>query len=246
MTKRILVFTYGAAAYLAFFATFLYLIGFVSGLVVPKSIDSAPTGPLGGAMLVNFGLITLFGLQHSLMARPWFKRAWTRVIPDAAERSTFVLATVIVLNFLFWQWQPMGGVLWHVEDPTLRMILLAISLTGWLIVLVATVLIDHFDLFGLRQVVLYLRGLPYTPLAFRQPWLYRRVRHPLYLGFLIAFWVAPTMTMAHFLFAVVLTCYILMAIQFEEQDLAHQHGRAYLEYRKRVPMLIPSSTKKAA
>jgi len=242
MAKRILVFAYGAASYLAFFATFLYLMGFVSGFIVPKSIDSAPEGPLGEAMLVNFSLIALFGLQHSIMARRWFKRGMTQVVPEPVERATFVLATVVVLNLLFWQWRPMGGVLWNVSEPALRTALLVISLMGWLLVLTATFLINHFDLFGLRQVYLYLRGVPYTQIAFRQPWLYRQVRHPLYLGFLIAFWVAPTMTMAHFFFAVVITSYILMAIQFEEHDLVEQHGHAYLEYRKRVGMLIPKSS----
>lgn len=237
--KRISVFVYGVVAYGAFFATFLYAIGFVGNLLVPKSIDAAPTVPLAQALLVNTLLLGIFALQHSIMARPAFKRLLTRVIPEPAERSTYVLASSLALIGLFVFWQPIGGVVWDVQDPIARAVLYGLFAFGWALVLITTFIINHFDLFGLRQVWLYLRGKPYTRLQFVTPGPYRIVRHPLYVGWLFAFWATPTMTAAHLFFAVVTTAYILIAIRLEERDLVGEHGRSYANYRRRVPMLIP-------
>jgi methanethiol S-methyltransferase len=239
MLIRITTFVYGVLCYLIFFGTFLYAAGFIGNLVVPKSIDSGRGGPLGEALLINAGLLALFAFQHSVMARPWFKRAWTRVIPEPAERSTYVLFSSLALIVLFWRWRPMGLVIWEAHDTGLRALLYVLCLDGWLIVLISTFLINHFDLFGLRQVYLYLRGKPYTPLKFRTPALYRLVRHPLYFGWLLAFWMTPTMTLTHLVFALATTLYILMAIQFEEKDLIGFHGDEYRTYQKRVPMILP-------
>jgi len=184
----------------------------------------------------------LFAIQHSLMARQWFKRAWTRLVPAAVERSTYVLFSSVALLVLFWKWEPMGRVVWNVESGTGQILLYVLYAVGWLTVLVATFLINHFDLFGLRQVWLYLRGIPYTPLQFRTPGLYRIVRHPLYVGWLLVFWSAPLMTVAHLVFAIATTAYILLAIQFEERDLVRLHAE-YAEYRRRVPMLVPIGSK---
>jgi methanethiol S-methyltransferase len=236
--KRVGIFVYGVVAYACFFATFLYAIGFVGNLVVPRSIDSAPEGPLGVAIAIDLLLLGLFAVQHSVMARPAFKRVVTRFIPQAAERSTYTLASSLALILLFWQWRPIGGVVWDVETPFVRALLHAVFVTGWLTVLGATFLINHFDLFGLRQVWLELRGEPYRPLAFGTPGLYRHIRHPLYVGWFLAFWATPTMTAAHLLFAVMTTAYILIAIQLEERDLVAAHTE-YAEYRRRVPMFIP-------
>ncbi|BAU50182.1 membrane protein [Sulfurifustis variabilis] len=237
--KRIGVFVYGAVAYAVFFATFLYAIGFVGGFVVPKSIDSAPTSPLAQALLVNALLLGVFALQHSVMARPAFKRLLTRFVPEPAERSTYVLASSLALIALFAFWQPIGGVVWDVQDPVWRAVLHGLFAFGWGLVLVTTFIINHFDLFGLRQVWLYLRGRPYTRLAFVTPGPYRLVRHPLYVGWFFAFWATPTMTAAHLFFAVATTAYILVAIRLEERDLTAEHGASYTDYRRRVPMLIP-------
>jgi protein-S-isoprenylcysteine O-methyltransferase Ste14 len=236
---RVGVFVYGVLAYACFLATFLYAIGFVGGFGVPRSIDSAADGPLGVAILVDVLLLAIFALQHSVMARPAFKRWWTRIVPEAAERSTYVLASSLALLFLFWQWRPIGGVVWHVEHPLGQAALYGIFAAGWLIVLVTTFLINHFDLFGLRQVWFHLRDEPYRPLGFVTPGPYRYVRHPLYVGWLLAFWATPTMTAAHLLFAVMTTAYILIAIQLEERDLGEVHGERYAEYRRSVPMLVP-------
>ncbi len=237
--KRIGVFLYGVVCYTIFFATFLYAIGFVGNLVVPKSIDSAPHVPLGQALLINTLLLGMFVLQHSVMARKGFKKWWTRIIPKPMERSTYVLFSSAALIALFAYWQPMGGTVWDIQNIMARAILYSAFAFGWLLVLVSTFLINHFDLFGLRQVYLYLRGEEYTPLGFKTPGLYKYVRHPLYVGWLFAFWATPTMTAAHLVFALATTAYILIAIQLEERDLIGAHGRAYIEYRKRVPMLIP-------
>jgi protein-S-isoprenylcysteine O-methyltransferase Ste14 len=239
MVKRVAAFVYGLICYAFFFGTFLYAIGFVGNLVVPKSMDSGREEPLVQALLANLGLLALFAVQHSAMARPGFKRAVKRVLPEPIERSTYVLASSLALTLLFWQWRPMGGTVWEVEAPSGRLLLHVVCAAGWLTVLTSTFLINHFDLFGLRQVWLHLRGEPNTPIAFRIPGPYRVVRHPLYVGWLLAFWATPTMTVAHMVFALATTGYILAAIQLEERDLIGAHGDTYRDYRKSVPMLIP-------
>jgi protein-S-isoprenylcysteine O-methyltransferase Ste14 len=239
MSKRKLIFVYGVVCYSAFFATFLYAIGFLGNFGVPKAIDTGRDGSLLTAFLVNTGLLGLFAVQHSVMARQWFKRAWTRIIPPPAERPTYVLFTCVALFLLFYYWQPMGGVVWQIESPAWRAAVYAAYGLGWTLVFLATFMINHFDLFGLRQVWLYLRGVEYTPPTFRIPALYKLVRHPLYLGWLIVFWSAPTMTAAHLLFAMATTAYILLAIQWEEADLIDLYGQAYRQYRDRTPMILP-------
>jgi len=238
MFSRVVAFLYGVVCYLAFFATFLYAIGFIGNFAVPKSIDSGPNRPFTYALAINVALLGLFALQHSLMARQWFKCAWTRLVPTPVERSTYVLFSSLALLLLFWKWEPMGPVVWNVESAAGKLVLYALYAMGWLTVLVATLLINHFDLFGLRQVYLHLRGIPYTSLRFGTPGLYRIVRHPLYVGWLLVFWSATRMTVAHLVFAIATTAYILLAIQFEERDLIRLHGE-YAEYRRRVPMLLP-------
>ncbi len=238
MFSRITAFLYGVVCYLVFFATFLYAIGFLGNFLVPKSIDSGREAPFLYALAINAVLLALFALQHSVMARPWFKAAWTRIVPSSVERSTYVLFSSLALLLLFWKWEPMGGVIWKVTNPDGQLALNALYGLGVLIILAATFLINHFDLFGLRQVWLNLRGVPYTNLAFSTPGLYRIVRHPLYVGWLLMFWAAPVMTVAHLVFALGTTAYILIAIQFEERDLVQFHAE-YAEYRRRVPMIIP-------
>ena len=238
MFSRITAFVYGVVCYLVFFATFLYAIGFLGNFLVPKSIDSGREAPFLYALAINAVLLALFALQHSVMARPWFKAAWTRIVPSSVERSTYVLFSSLALLLLFWKWEPMGGVIWKVTNPDGQLALNALYGLGVLIILAATFLISHFDLFGLRQVWLNLRGVPYTNLAFSTPGLYRIVRHPLYVGWLLMFWAAPVMTVAHLVFALGTTAYILIAIQFEERDLIQFHAE-YAEYRRRVPMIIP-------
>ena len=241
--NRIIAFVYGVVAYAIFFVTFLYAAGFVGNVVVPKSLDGTPVGPLGTSLLVDLGLLALFAVQHSVMARPAFKRMWTRIVPQPVERSTYVLASSLALILLFCLWRPLGGVVWDVEHPVGRALLHGGFVFGWLLVLVSTFLINHFDLFGLRQVWLHLRGRPYEPLPFRTPGPYRIVRHPLYVGWLFAFWSTPTMTVTHLVFAVMTTAYILVAIRFEERDLVAAHPE-YASYRARVPMLIPAAPRR--
>jgi methanethiol S-methyltransferase len=237
--KKILFLTYGTISYAIFFATYCYAIGFVTNLVVPTSLDNEPTSSFGFALAVNAGMLLLFALQHSIMARPAFKRWWTKFVPEPIERSTYVLFSSVCLILLLWQWQPMGGVLWSVESEFAALTLTGISIFGFVIVLISTFLINHFDLFGLRQVWLYFIGRPYQHLPFKTPFFYNYVRHPLYLGWLIAFWAAPTMTVAHFLFAALTTGYILVAIRFEERDLVTAFGAEYVQYKENAPMLIP-------
>jgi protein-S-isoprenylcysteine O-methyltransferase Ste14 len=243
MLQRTSIFLYGIASYFIFLATFLYLVGFVGNFAVPRSIDAAPIAPFGQSLAIDVLLLGLFALQHSVMARPAFKRWFTRFIPEAAERSTYVLAASLALVALFAGWHPLGGTIWKVESPVAIGALHLACALGWTLVLVSTFLLNHFDLFGLRQVYLGLIGETYWPLEFRTPAVYRFVRHPLYLGFVIALWSTPTMSMAHLIFAVGMTAYILVGIQLEESDLLDSLGHAYREYRKRVPMLIPSFSK---
>jgi protein-S-isoprenylcysteine O-methyltransferase Ste14 len=239
MLKRTAFFAYGVVCYAIFFGTFLYAIGFVGGFLVPTTLDGARTMPLAAALAIDAGLLALFAVQHSVMARPWFKKRWTRVVSPVLERSTYVLFSSVALILMFILWQPLGGNVWTVSDPVGRAVLYALFAFGFGLVLVATFLINHFDLFGLRQVWLYLRGKPYTRLEFGTPGPYRFVRHPLYVGWFFAFWATPTMTSAHLLFAIATTGYILIAIQFEERDLVREHGHTYEAYRRRVPMLVP-------
>ncbi len=239
MFKRAAMLSYGIVCYAVFFATFLYAIGFIGNLIVPKSIDSIPTLPTGVALLINTLLLAIFALQHSVMARPSFKRAWTKIVPVAAERSTYVLFSSVALILLFALWQPIGGVVWALPGTAAQIAMYTVYGLGWALVLASTFAIDHFDLFGLRQTWLYARGAAYEPPRFKQPALYRIVRHPLYVGWLLVMWSTPTMTIAHLFFAVVTTLYILVAIQFEERDLSDAHPE-YRDYKKRVPMLIPA------
>jgi protein-S-isoprenylcysteine O-methyltransferase Ste14 len=237
--KRVSFFVYGAVVYLMFLGTFLYAIGFIGNFGVPTRLDGPAAGPVWRALAVDAGLLALFAVQHSVMARRWFKEWWTRIVPASIERSTYVLFSSAALLLLFWQWRPMGGEVWSVASPAGRVILLGLFAFGWGLVLVCTFLINHFDLFGLRQVWLELVGRPYTRLRFATPGPYRLVRHPLYVGWLFAFWMTPTMTLAHLVFAIATTTYILVAIQLEERDLVRDHGTDYAEYRSRIPMLLP-------
>jgi protein-S-isoprenylcysteine O-methyltransferase Ste14 len=230
---------YGLAGYLIFLASFLYAIGFVGDFLVPKSIDSGASARLLTAVVVDTALLLLFAVPHSVMARPAFKRWWTKFVPPPVERSTYVLQSSLLLGLLFWQWLPIPAVFWDVGRPAGRWLLLAAFWAGWALVLASTFMIDHFDLFGLRQVFLYASGREYTPVAFRMTGLYRSIRHPLMTGFLLAFWATPTMTVGHLLFAVATTGYILLALQLEERDLISFHGEPYRAYRKQAGMLLP-------
>src|ERR1700747_1774616 len=236
--KRYLIIGYGAVAYLLFLAAFLYLVGFVGNLLVPRTVDHGLPAPLGQAVLVHVLLVGAFGVQHSVMARPAFKAWWTRFVPQSIERSTYVVLSSAVLVLLYWQWRTIPAVIWDVHQPAGRLAVWALFWLGWAIALASTFMISHFDLFGLRQVYLAWRGIPYD-LEFRTSLLYRAVRHPLMLRFIVACWATPTMTAGHLLFAVATTGYVLIAIQLEEHDLTAALGEQYRDYRGRVPMLIP-------
>jgi protein-S-isoprenylcysteine O-methyltransferase Ste14 len=236
--KRTLIFLYGVLSYAVFLATFVYAIGFIGGFGVPLSLDSPRAIGLGTALAIDLGLLALFAVQHSVMARPAFKRWWTRIVPESAERSTYVLFSSLALILLFAYWQPLGGMIWSMESSAGVITMYSLFAAGWALLLYVTFLIDHFDLFGLRQVWLTLRGKPYSAVPFVTPWLYRQVRHPLYIGWLMIVWATPVMTVSHLVFAAMCTAYILVAIQFEERDLIHFHPE-YAEYKRRVPMLLP-------
>lgn len=243
--SRTLAFIYGVASYSIFFATFLYTIGFVMDLWVPKTISSGTAGPAGLALAINLGLIALFGVQHSVMARPGFKRVWTQVVHPAVERATYVLLSSVALIAVFALWQPLPTALWSVENPALFWTLKGIGLSGFLVILGSSFMIDHFDLFGLRQVYLHLRGRAYTDHPFKTPGLYKRVRHPLYLGWLLAFWGTPVMTVGQLIFAGGLSAYIFVAIVFEERDLIAHFGDVYRKYRRETPMIVPMPGRKS-
>jgi methanethiol S-methyltransferase len=240
---RIAAFLFGTVAYLVFFGTICYAVGFVAGMVVPKGIDDGTVVPTVAALIINLVLLSLFAVQHSVMARKPFKRWWTQFVPHSIERSVYVLLASLTLILLFWQWRPMPEIVWQVADPTAAMALIALSLVGWLLVLTSTFLINHFELFGLHQVIINLAGRTMPEPRFKTPVLYKLVRHPIYLGFIIAFWATPVMTVGHLLFAAVTTAYIFVGIFLEERDLVAQFGEQYQRYRAQVGMLIPSRRK---
>jgi protein-S-isoprenylcysteine O-methyltransferase Ste14 len=236
---RIAAFIYGLAAYFVFFFAFVYAIGFVTGVVVPKTIDTGPAVPVEEALIINLLLMSLFAVQHSVMARKQFKRWWTRFVPHSIERSTYVLFASLALLLLFWQWRPIPGVVWHIADPKIATAIVGLSLFGWLLVLTSTFLINHFELFGLHQVANNLSGRALPAPRFKMPLLYKLVRHPIYLGFIVAFWAAPVMTIGHLVFATVTTTYIFVGIVLEERDMVELFGDEYRRYRDRVSMLVP-------
>lgn len=236
---KFIAFLYGMASYLVFFVTILYAIGFVMGLVVPKNIDTGVAPPMTSAIVVNLLLMSLFAVQHSVMARKGFKAWWTKYVPKPVERSTYVLAASACLLLLFWQWRPIPAVVWQVDDPDLAVAVAMLSLTGWVLVFTSTFLINHFELFGVSQVANHLVDKEVPAPQFRTPLLYKFVRHPIYLGFIIAFWAAPVMTAGHLMFAAVTTAYIMVGIWLEERDLIEMFGDQYREYKQRVSMLIP-------
>lgn len=237
--KRVLFFIYGVTGHLLFLAVYTWLALFVGNFLLPKTIDAPAADSTLLALTIDVGLIALFGLQHSVMARPAFKRVWTKIVPQPIERSTYVFASNAVTALLMWQWRAVELVIWDVQDPIGRGLLYALFAVGWLLVPAVSLMINHFDLFGTRQVWLYLRSREYTSLPFRTPYLYGKVRHPLYVGWMIAFWATPTMTAGHLLFAVAMSSYMLLAVVFEERDLIAHFGHRYEEYRRRIPMLLP-------
>ena len=245
MVQRIAAAIYGIVCYVIFFATFLYAIAFVGNIRVPRSVDVGPSVPTMEAFFIDALLLALFAVQHSVMARQWFKRAWTRIVPQVIERSTYVLFASLALILLYWQWRPMTATVWSVESSIASAVLWAAFGAGWGIVLVSTFLISHFDLFGLKQVYAYFKGASYPPPKFTTPLFYKMVRHPIYFGFTVAFWATPQMTIGHLFFAFMCTAYMVVAIQFEERDLIRVHGTSYETYRKSVSMLIPMPSKEA-
>lgn len=238
MFKRTLILAYGTLTYLLFFVVFNYTILFIGNILVTPSLDSTGNSDLARALLIDVGLLAAFALQHSIMARPAFKRAWTKIVPVAAERSTYVLASTLLLGSIVYFWQPLGGVLWQVTDTLALCVLYGLFAVGWGILFLASFQINHFDLFGLRQVWLYFRGKPYTHLPFQTPWLYRYMRHPLYVGLMIGLWAAPTMTVAHLVFALLCTAYVFVGARLEEKDLEAALPE-YKQYKKDVPMFVP-------
>lgn len=244
MSKLLVVF-YGVVCYLVFFLTFLYAVGFIANFGVPKGIDDGVAGSLAGAIIVDLVLMSVFAMQHSVMARPGFKSWWTRFVPQPVERSTYVLFSSLALILLYWLWQPMPAIIWQVGDPILRTLVWVAFWLGWGIVLFSTFLINHFELFGLRQIYLHFIGQMHIPVGFRTPLLYQWVRHPIMLGFIIAFWATPQMSVGHLVFAVVTTLYIIIAVYyFEERDLLKYHGEVYAEYRRQVSMIVPIPRKR--
>jgi protein-S-isoprenylcysteine O-methyltransferase Ste14 len=242
MARRILVLGYGVIAYVAFLAAFAYTIGFLANVVVPKGVDDGTTGPAWAAVVIDAGLLGLFAVQHSVMARPWFKRWWTRFVPAAIERSTFVLAASLVVALLLWQWRPLPDTVWSVETGWVRGLLWTLYAAGWAILVLSTFLIGHFDLFGLRQVLARARRTSYTEPGFRQPLFYRIVRHPIMVGFLIAFWATPDMSVGRLLFVGAASGYILVGVRFEEHDLRRHLGEPYQRYAEEVPRFIPRAS----
>ncbi|HTU24627.1 MAG TPA: isoprenylcysteine carboxylmethyltransferase family protein [Pirellulales bacterium] len=240
--QRYLFFLYGVGGHLLFLGVFAYMAGFVGDFLVPKTIDTKVDGEPRAAMAINLTLLGVFAVQHSVMARPGFKGIWTRVVPEPIERSTYVWASNLVSILLIWQWRGMDTVVWNIEQPVLRTLAWGLFAIGWLLVPAVTLLINHFDLFGTRQVWWHLHGRRYEAIAFRVPSLYKHVRHPLYIGWTIAFWATPKMTVGHLLFAVVLTGYMGLAAIFEERDLIDHFGKQYQDYRRRVPMFVPRLT----
>jgi len=232
-------FLYGILSYGLFLLAAVYAVGFLGNFGVPKSLDAPRTGPLAQAILVNSLLLGVFAIQHSVMARPWFKRWFTKFVPASIERSTYVLLSSLLVGLIFWQWQPMGGVLWDLQNPVARSMVYGLYAFGWVFFLISTFVINHFDLFGLRQVWAKLRGKSYIPLGFSARGPYRYMRHPLYLGWMFIFWATPTMTLAHLLFAGLCTAYILVAVRFEEHDLAKAHPE-YTAYKRSLPMMVPT------
>jgi len=237
--RRLLVVTYGAVAYLLFLVVLAYTIGFLAGVGVPKGVDDGPRGPVWLAVVVDLALLTLFAVQHSVMARPWFKRWWTRLVAPSVERSTYVLVASLVVALMLWQWRPLADLVWTVDAPWARALLWVLYLTGWAVLVLSTFLIGHFDLFGLRQVLARARERRYAEPGFSQPWLYRLVRHPMMVGFLIAFWAAPDMSAGRLLFVAASTGYILVAVRLEEHDLRGQLDDRYHRYLDEVPRFVP-------